>query len=216
MVKIYCAGPLFNRKEKEEMAEIASILESHGYTVFLPQRDGLEFSGLFPEFVGLGISEDSARKILNKAIFALDVFEVLSSQGLVLNINGRVPDEGAMVEACVAWSAGKKIVIYKNDARTLMNGTDNPLLLGLADFEIVTVMDRLPSCFADPELNDTPEIIDATFLKSVYTKGEKISFLAKEPIEKSAICTKLMEVLEEANEQSRIGELLYSSSCHTE
>ena len=42
--KIYCAGPLFNPKEQEEMGQIASVLECKGYSVFLPQRDGLEFA----------------------------------------------------------------------------------------------------------------------------------------------------------------------------
>jgi len=43
-MRVYCAGPLFNEKEKEEMAEIAQALERHGFEVFLPQRDGLELS----------------------------------------------------------------------------------------------------------------------------------------------------------------------------
>mgnify|MGYP003981738111 CR=1 FL=1 len=49
----------------------------------------------------------------------------------MLNINGRVPNEGTVVEAGIAWNAGKKIVIYKTDLRTLLKGSDNPLLSGL-------------------------------------------------------------------------------------
>ena len=33
--KIYCAGPLFNPKEREEMSQIASVLEHAGYSAFL-------------------------------------------------------------------------------------------------------------------------------------------------------------------------------------
>lgn len=44
--KIYCAGPLFNDKEKEEMTEIAVALEESGFGVFLPHRDGFEFAHL--------------------------------------------------------------------------------------------------------------------------------------------------------------------------
>ena len=38
--KIYFAAPLFNEAEKEYNLKIVSILESYGYEVFLPQRDG--------------------------------------------------------------------------------------------------------------------------------------------------------------------------------
>ena len=33
--KIYCAGPLFNEKEKMEMLEIANVLEKNDFNVFL-------------------------------------------------------------------------------------------------------------------------------------------------------------------------------------
>jgi nucleoside 2-deoxyribosyltransferase len=116
--KIYCAGPLFNAKEREEMEQIAVLLEKSGFRVFLPHRDGIEFANLLDSFVGHGVPRSKALDILNKAIFNLDVFQVLDSDGLILNMNGRVPDEGAMVEAGIAWRAGKAIVIYSDDARS--------------------------------------------------------------------------------------------------
>jgi nucleoside 2-deoxyribosyltransferase len=202
MPKIYCAGPLFNNKEKEEMQEIASILESRGYEVFLPQRDGFEFFNLFSAFTNLGVSESVARRILNKAIFTLDVFQVLSSHGLVLNINGRVPDEGAIVEAGIAWSSGKKIVIYKNDARTLLNGNDNPLLVGLTDFKVVNSIKDLPQAFNGIQVNaaNGSSGIDTTVLNTLYEKGKQIASLASEKMDYALICQKLMEVLEDSNE----------------
>ncbi|MBM9519121.1 hypothetical protein JWG39_04725 [Desulforhopalus vacuolatus] len=45
-IKIYCAGPLFNNKEREEMQEIADGLEANDFDVFLPHRDGFEFANL--------------------------------------------------------------------------------------------------------------------------------------------------------------------------
>ncbi|MBN2532398.1 MAG: nucleoside 2-deoxyribosyltransferase [Spirochaetales bacterium] len=196
MAKIYCAGPLFNDKEKEEMKEIATVLERNGYHVFLPQRDGFEFVNLFPAFTQLGISEDTARRILNKAIFSLDVFQVVYCQGLVLNMNGRVPDEGAMVEAGIAWSCGKQIVIYKNDARTLLNGNDNPLILGLSDFKLIRSIEEIPRAFHDiTDKNNKP--IDAMALNKSYLQGEKIASLADMKLDEIKICQKLLEVLEE-------------------
>lgn len=142
--KIYCAGPLFNQMEREEMARIAAVLEQSGFKVFLPQRDGMEMIKLIPAFEVAGIPEAKAKAIINKAIFSLDVFQVLDSDGLVLNMNGRVPDDGALVEAGIAWQAGKAIVIYKNDARTLIDGNDNPLISGLSDFHKVDTIEAIP------------------------------------------------------------------------
>ena len=147
MCKIYCAGPLFNPKEREEMQEIASVLENTGYQVFLPHRDGLEFANIFPNLLKKGITSQQAKEILNNAIFSLDVFHVTDSQGLVLNINGRVPDEGAMVEAGIAWACNKTIVIFKNDSRSLLEGNCNPMILGLSDFSYIENYEDIPKAF---------------------------------------------------------------------
>jgi len=206
MPKIYCAGPLFNNKEKEEMQEIASALEANGFEVFLPQRDGFEFFNLFSTFVDLGVPDTVARRVLNKAIFTLDVFKVLSTHGLVLNINGRVPDEGAMVEAGIAWNSGKKIVIYKDDARSLLNGNDNPLLLGLADFVVVSRIADIPQAFHGMRVETLTEgaVIDTTVLRGLYEKGERIASLASERLEYSFVCRRLMEVLEDTYADQRL------------
>jgi len=133
--KIYCAGPLFNEAEKAEMGAISKTLEDASYSTFLPQRDGLELATAATFMVSCrGLDLRTVNAVLSRAIFSLDVYQVAESEGLVLNMNGRVPDEGAMVEAGIAWAQNKEIVIFKNDARTLMNGADNPLVLGLSNF----------------------------------------------------------------------------------
>ncbi len=194
--KIYCAGPLFNAKEKEEMQEIADALEKSGYDVFLPHRDGFEFANLTKKFEELGISDSDSKQILNHAIFTLDVFQVLVSDGLVLNINGRVPDEGAMVEAGIAWNAGKEIVIYKNDARTLIDGNDNPLLLGLSNFKVLNNICEIPDVF-NILLVGTPikETIDSSRIESLYKKGEQI-FRLSSNLNNTNICQDLIDILE--------------------
>lgn len=152
--KIYCAGPLFNPKEKEEMEQIATVLENAGHSVFLPQRDGLGFSELFPFFLEKGVPAQRALNILNMAIFSLDVFEIIDSDGLVLNLNGRVPDEGAVVEAGIAWANNKSLVIFKNDDRSLIQGNCNPLVMGLSNFEFVETYENIPIAFAK-KLNES-------------------------------------------------------------
>lgn len=175
-LKIYCAGPLFNPKEREEMNSIATVLETAGYSVFLPQRDGLELARLLPVLIGKGISEEKASIVLNNAIFSLDVFEIMDSDGVILNINGRVPDEGAMVEAGIAWAHEKPIVIFKSDDRSLIQGNCNPLVMGLADFEFIDKYENIPVAFR--EIFSESEKIRGVPMKSsfsiVNTKGEAI------------------------------------------
>jgi nucleoside 2-deoxyribosyltransferase len=197
VIKIYCAGPLFNAKEREEMAEIADALEKKGLNVFLPHRDGFEFANFYDAFIELGYTEAEANEILNKTIFTLDVFQVLNSNGLILNINGRVPDEGAMVEAGIAWNAGKKVVIYKNDSRTLLNGVDNPLLLGLGNFQIVDDILKIPDIFIEFFSNKkalSNSVIDNSYVEELFKKGEQIAMIAGKEGQKDIICRKLIDL----------------------
>lgn len=198
--KIYCAGPLFNDKEKEEMTEIATALEENGFSVFLPHRDGFEFAHLLDVLKTIGVSEAKANRLLNKAIFTLDVYEVLDSDGLILNINGRVPDEGATVEAGIAWNAGKRVVIYKNDARTLINGTDNPLLLGLSDFVLIGNIPEIPIAFKKflaIDTTDNKTVIDNSRLRELYQKGQIVAKLAQNGYDKIKVCHELLKILGE-------------------
>ena len=175
--KVYCAGPLFNPAEREEMAAIAGALKNAGYSVFLPQEDGLKFAVLVPVLIDQGVSIDEATKILNLAIFSLDVFEIMCCDGLVLNMNGRVPDEGAMVEAGIAWSHDKTVVIFKSDDRSLIHGSCNPLVMGLADFEFVGAYEEIPRSFdrriAEAQASD-PALASSRF-EAANEKGEAIS-----------------------------------------
>lgn len=175
--RIYCAGPLFNPSERKEMAAIAATLKDAGYSVFLPQEDGLEFAALVPLLIDRGLSLEEATKILNSAIFSLDVFEVMRCDGLVLNMNGRVPDEGAMVEAGIAWAHDKEVVIFKSDDRSLLHGSCNPLVMGLADFEFVDAYREIPPAF-DRRMNEakrTGRTLALSRFETANEKGEAIS-----------------------------------------
>ncbi len=146
--RVYCSGPLFCPEEIAGMTAIADVLEEAGYDTFLPHRDGLE------PFVMKAVNDPrltnkafrSLNRIVGKAIFALDIFQILEGcDWLVLNMNGRVPDEGGVVETAVAFAAGKPLVIYKNDHRTKFNGNDNSMLSGLSyTFSTVNHVTRIP------------------------------------------------------------------------
>ncbi|MCT8335078.1 dual specificity protein phosphatase family protein [Leptospira sp. 85282-16] len=136
--RIYCAGPMFNPSEINELAAISKHLESLGYSTFLPPRDGLEIAELFkviPKSRDIVPEEEQgwAKYYLKSAIFAIDVYNVIERcDGVVLNLNGRVPDEGGIIEATLAFAAGKPVVFYKTDYRTKLFGEDNLMVTGLA------------------------------------------------------------------------------------
>jgi nucleoside 2-deoxyribosyltransferase len=156
--RVYCAGPLFNDSERREMLAIAASLRRAGFEPFVPHADGLEFAQVQPYLAARGYDPASAGQLLHEAVFALDVYQVLVGCGsLVLNINGRVPDEGAVAEAAMAWSVGKAIVIYKSDARSKIAGRDNPLVVGMAEFEVIEDIDELGEALAARHARRPPD-----------------------------------------------------------
>ena len=135
-LKIYCAGPLFNQSERDEMTAIAEALLNAGFQVYLPHRDGMEFRLVHELLAQRGWEPMVAGQFLHEAIFALDVFQLaVECEAMVWNLNGRVPDEGAVSEAAMAWTLGKPLLAYRDDIRSFLAGRPlNPLLAGLVDF----------------------------------------------------------------------------------
>ncbi len=102
-MKIYFAGPLFSKAEKDFNLNLTERLEFLGFKVFLPQRDGIE------NLEGM-TKEEKRRKM-----FGLDRDKIVESDVFFIVLDGRVPDEGACVELGIAYS----------------NKNDNKLLVGL-------------------------------------------------------------------------------------
>lgn len=92
---IYLAGPLFNDAEKAFNAQLTERLESLGFEVFLPQRDGFELNDPHVQL------DPEARA---SAIFDLDTRKVLEADILLFVLDGRVPDEGAAFELGLAYA----------------------------------------------------------------------------------------------------------------
>jgi len=136
---VYCAGPMFSPGDFIEMKAISDALEGAGYTTYLPQRDGIEVAKIM-ESLGKGPppppggpDPQLVADLMRKAVFALDVYQLLSRcDCAVFNMNGRVPDEGSVAETSMAFATGKPIVIYKDDPITILMGLDNPLVQGLS------------------------------------------------------------------------------------
>lgn len=144
--RVYCAGPLFNEAERREMLMIAQVLAAAGFEPFVPHSDGMEFALVHPYLVEEGYDARSAGQVLHEAVFALDTYQVVVGCGsLVLNLNGRVPDEGAVAETTMAWMLGKPLVIFKEDARSAIEGRDNPLIVGQTRFETIDELAAIPA-----------------------------------------------------------------------
>ena len=170
--RIYCAGPLFNPSERAEMEMLAETLEQAGFETFLPQRDGLLFGGIVPDLMRAGYPLEATQWMARQAIFALDVYHVLvGSDGALVNLNGRVPDEGALVEGAIAWTAGKAVVLFKDDARALIAGLDNPLVAGLGSFRVVSHADDLPRAMSRALTQSASDALRVESLPAVVRQG---------------------------------------------
>ena len=144
--RVYCAGPLFNQAERDEMTTIADRLCETGYGVYLPHRDGMEFRYVHEVLIDQGWPPATAGQFLHAAIFALDIYQLVEAcDSVVWNLNGRTPDEGAVSEAAIAWALGKPLIAFKEDVRSLISGRDNPLLAGLVDFQLVQQIADIPA-----------------------------------------------------------------------
>jgi len=145
MEYVYCSGPLFCPEEIGGMTAIANVLEEAGYGTFLPHRDGLEKYIMKMVDSPLNVNIFKSRNFIEKAIFALDVYQIVERcDYFVFNMNGRVPDEGGVSETAMAYAAGKPIVIYKNDFRSTFKGADNSMVSCLASSARVSEVKKIP------------------------------------------------------------------------
>ncbi|MFZ2632428.1 MAG: nucleoside 2-deoxyribosyltransferase [Desulfosalsimonadaceae bacterium] len=174
--RIYCSGPLFCAEEIGGMTAIANVLEDAGFQTFLPHRDGLE--GYVMRFSNTSLSSTipAIRTRIDYAIFALDVFELMERcRGVVCNLNGRVPDEGMIVEAALAYAAGKPLVFFKDDARAPFGGYDNSMLTSLVHGKIIGNLKELPSALKHAMTRETDFPPLSGDLKKAVSYGKRIS-----------------------------------------
>ena len=177
--RVYCAGPLFNQSERDEMQAIADVLAQAGFGVYLPHRDGMEFRLIHRILVERGWEPAQAAHFLHAAIFALDVFQLaVQCDAVVWNLNGRVPDEGAVSEAAMAWTLGKPLIAYSDDVRSLIAGRRNPLLVGMVDFSTVDEIAAIPEMLSREILNQptvpSPREPLSPKMQSAVSDGKKL------------------------------------------
>ena len=119
--RVYFAGPLFNQAEQDWNLRVATVLEDHGYEVFLPQRDGIKGAEV----------EDKSEEELLKTIFEKDTKELSNADIVFMNLDGSVPDDGSCVELGMGYASGKRCYGFKTDSRALTDNMDlNPMIAG--------------------------------------------------------------------------------------
>lgn len=133
---VYCSGPMFDPGDKYDQQQVNDALEKAGYDTYLPQRDGIEI-GAMMNMLKKPIIEATfftkAVTAIQRAGFSMDVYQVVeATDALVLNLNGRVPDEGSVMETATAYAIGKPIVVYKDTPITAQGNFDNPMIQGLS------------------------------------------------------------------------------------
>jgi nucleoside 2-deoxyribosyltransferase len=136
--RVYLAGPMFSAGDKAEQRGLATALEAAGFVCHVPQNNGIEVAAVMqllndPSLHGSTMLEplvlDRCVVWVTRAVVSLDVFQVIEGcQCTVINIDGRVPDEGSLVEATLAWSTGHPVVAYKTTTISELGGNNNPMI----------------------------------------------------------------------------------------
>lgn len=148
-LKVYYASGLFNEGERAFNLRVKAMLDDHGFETWFPQED----AGFLEQYMEQGMTLDEARH----HIFEQNLEAVRRSDVLIFNLDGRVPDEGACVEAGVAFGWDKRIIGIQTDFRAVEPGGNNLMIDGILNYEIATSIEELSRM-----LSETAARIDLT------------------------------------------------------
>lgn len=113
MTKIYIAGPLCEKENRQFLEEIDKICREFGFETFLPHRDA-------------GLYEGDENKI--KEISKRDLEEIYKCDLIIGILNGICVGAGTAWEMGYAQAIGKKVIGLK---------TDNPLNKSIGDISVI-------------------------------------------------------------------------------
>ena len=128
-MKVFIAGPLFSRAEREFNFKLDAHLREHGFETFLPQREVGELR--------------KPRK--PEAIFKADLFGLEQADGIVAILDGPDVDSGTAFEIGYAHAKGKPVIGLKTDSRWFARGEEINLMLGQSLYALVENFDELLS-----------------------------------------------------------------------
>jgi nucleoside 2-deoxyribosyltransferase len=132
---IYIAAPLFSAAERRFNLELRDFIHQLSFDTYLPQLDGGELHKMVED--GMNLHEAKA------ALFREDLSAVKQSQIILFVLDGRVPDEGACIEAGIGFALGKTLIGFKTDYRSFMHGEDNLMITGILTGPIARDFEQL-------------------------------------------------------------------------
>lgn len=166
--RVYYAASLFNEAEREYNRKVVAMIHKLGYSTWFPQED----AGLLTDFIEKdGMSLDEARN----HIFDLNIQEVKAADLVVFCLDGRVPDEGACIEAGIAWALNKRVIALKTDFRSGEPGGNNIMIDGIVA-EVAESIDELRDLLDRDNL-----IVDLTGSEPVVSLRSDIETKASAP-----------------------------------
>ena len=146
MTRIYLAGPLFCKSERDYNLSLKDALASRGYELLLPQTNGLNINA------EKMLTNPDYRDAAIMMVFQSDLEMLDSCDAVLFNLDGRVPDEGACVELGYAFAKGKECFGLKTDVRTAEFGTDNMMISGALKLRTASSVDELVSMLEEAGL----------------------------------------------------------------
>ncbi|MBW3582470.1 MAG: nucleoside 2-deoxyribosyltransferase [Euryarchaeota archaeon] len=128
MARIYIAGPLFTKQDREVLERIDAALREAGHNPFLPHRDG--------DDVGAARGPDGAEDAAERRtrIFLADMKGLERADALVCLLDGPDTDAGTAFEIGWAYAERRPVFALRTDFRTQgPEGAVSLMLLGAAD-----------------------------------------------------------------------------------
>ena len=140
--KVFVSGAMFSGAEKDFQLTLGEALEKAGYIAIVPHRDGIEVAPIMGLLNDPNIDAllpmaivDRCISWTTRAISCLDIYWAgVDSDCTVLNIDGRVPDEGSLVEGTGAWMAGKPVVLHQTSPIRKLGKNNNPMIGVISDW----------------------------------------------------------------------------------
>lgn len=166
MPRIFLSGPMFSPADLWEQAQIKAVLVKAGFDTYLASEDGIEDDVLIQN-LKTPLMEMTAYQsvaiMVQKIGWTLDIYMATSGcDGMVFNMNGRVPDEGSVAEVANAYAAGMPIVTYKNTSITMWGPFDNPMIAALnRSWHPVTAYDDIPAAMTKAIAGRDPHYVYA-------------------------------------------------------
>ena len=156
--RAYYAAGLFNEAERTFNLRVKAMLDELGFETWFPQED----AGFLEQYMDEGMTLAEARH----HIYRQNLNAVEAADVLIMCLDGRVPDEGACIEAGVAFGRGKTCIGLQTDFRAVEPGGNNLMIDGILDDQIAQSIDELRTKLlpfvqgANIDLTSTDPVID--------------------------------------------------------